>query len=189
MESHLLLEFEKQYLRFFMPSLRHTASGSKKRYAGLIERGGTREIVFTGLESVRRDWTVLAKDFQRQLLHRVFSEESVDAFVQGFLDELRAGERDGDLVYRKALRKPLAEYGKTTPPHVKAARLIPGRPGRLISYVMTTEGPQPVGHASAPLDYDHYVEKQLRPIAESILQHVGRTFDEFLGRGDQLGLL
>lgn len=189
MESHLLLEFERQYLRFFMPSLRHTASGSKKRYAGLVERGGTREIVFTGLESVRRDWTVLAKDFQRQLLQRVFSGESVDAFVQGFLEELREGERDGDLVYRKALRKPLAEYGKTTPPHVKAARLLPGRPGRLISYVMTTEGPQPVGHVSAPLDYDHYVEKQVRPIAESILQHVGRTFDEFLGRPDQLGLL
>ncbi len=189
MESHLHLEFERQYVKFFMPSLRHTVSGSKKRYAGVIERAGVREIVFTGLESVRRDWTVLSKDFQRHLLMRVFEDQPIGDFVKEFLRELRDGEKDGDLVYRKALRKPLAEYGKTTPPHVKAARLIPGKPGRLISYVMTTEGPQPVGYLTAPLDYEHYVEKQLRPIGESILQHVGRSFDEFLGKGDQLGLL
>jgi len=138
---------------------------------------------------VRRDWTVLSKDFQRHLLMRVFEDQPIGDFVKEFLRELRDGEKDGDLVYRKALRKPLAEYGKTTPPHVKAARLIPGKPGRLISYVMTTEGPQPVGYLTAPLDYEHYVEKQLRPIGESILQHVGRSFDEFLGKGDQLGLL
>ncbi len=189
MESHLLLEFERQYVKFFMPSLRHTTGGSKKRYAGVVERGGVREIVFTGLESVRRDWTVLAKDFQRHLLTRVFAEEPVDEFIREFLRELRAGDRDGDLVYRKALRKRLSEYGKTTPPHVKAARLIPGKPGRLISYVVTTDGPQPVGHLTASPDYNHYIEKQLRPIGESILQHIGRTFDEYLGRGDQLGLL
>lgn len=189
MESHLHLEFERQYVKFFMPSLRHTAGGSKKRYAGVVERAGVREIVFTGLESVRRDWTVLSKDFQRHLLMRVFEDQPVEDFIKAFLRKLRDGEKDGDLVYRKALRKPLAEYGKTTPPHVKAARLMPGKPGKLIAYVMTSEGPQPVGHLSAPLDYEHYVEKQLRPIAESILQHVGRSFDEFLGKGDQLGLL
>ena len=54
---------------------------------------------------------------------------------------------------------------------------------------MTTEGPQPVGHVTAPPDYDHYLEKQLRPIAESILVHVGMSFDELLGKGKQLGLL
>ena len=27
-----------------------------------------------------------------------------------------------------------------------------------------------MGHVDAPLDYEHYVEKQVRPIAESIAQ-------------------
>jgi DNA polymerase II len=188
-ESHLMLEFERLYVKFFMPTLRHAAEGSKKRYAGLVGRGAQRELVFTGLESVRRDWTVLAKDFQRRLLLRVFDGEDVEPFIVEYLRDLRAGRRDGDLIYRKALRKPIEDYGKTTPPHVKAARLIPGRPGRMIAYVMTTEGPQPVGHVTAPLDHEHYVEKQLRPIAEAILVHVGKNFDDIAGKGSQLGLL
>jgi len=188
-DSHLMLEFERLYLKFFMPRLRHATEGSKKRYAGIVGRGAQRDLVFTGLESVRRDWTVLAKDFQRRLLLRVFEGEDVEPFIVEFVGDLRAGRRDGDLVYRKALRKPIEEYGKTTPPHVKAARLIPGRPGRMIAYVMTTEGPQPLGHTTAPLDYEHYVEKQLRPIAEAILVHVGKSFGDIAGVGSQLGLL
>ncbi|MBD3235318.1 MAG: DNA polymerase II [Candidatus Eisenbacteria bacterium] len=187
--SHLLLEYERLFLRFFMPALRGSKSGSKKRYAGLVAVPGGTELVVAGLESVRRDWTVLAKDFQRRLLRKVFAGESVDAFVADFVRAVRDGERDGDLIYRKALRKPLEAYGKTTPPHVKAARLMGGRHGRVISYVMTTQGPQPVGETTAPPDYDHYIEKQLRPIAEAILVHLDTSFDEALGRGGQLGLL
>jgi DNA polymerase II len=186
-QSHLKLEYERLYLKFFMPTQRHSREGSKKRYAGLILDRGEQELVFTGLESVRRDWTVLAKDFQRHLLLKVFNDEPVDGFIREFVRELTDGERDGDLIYRKALRKPLAEYGKTTPPHVKAARLIPGQPGKLISYVITVEGPQPVGHVTAALDYEHYKEKQIRPVAESILFNSDMSFDEILGKGKQLG--
>lgn len=187
--SHLLLEYERLYLKFFMPSVRHGSEGSKKRYAGIIDRGAGRELIFTGLESVRRDWTVLAKDFQRHLLLRIFDDQDPAPLITEFIEQLRSGARDGDLVYRKALRKPLDEYGKTTPPHVKAARLIPGAPGRVISYVLTVEGPQPLGHVTAAIDYEHYIEKQIRPIAEAILQHVDISFDEILGKGGQLGLL
>ena len=188
-ESHLLLEYERLYLKFFMPTVRHGSEGSKKRYAGIIDRGAGRELVFTGLESVRRDWTVLAKDFQRHILLRVFDDLDPAPLITEFIEQLRAGARDGDLVYRKALRKPLDAYGKTTPPHVKAARLIPGKPERIISYVLTVEGPQPLGYVTAPIDYEHYLEKQIRPIAEAILQHVAISFDEILGKGGQLGLL
>ena len=37
------------------------AAGARKRYAGLVEEGGERRVVFTGLEAVRRDWTALAR--------------------------------------------------------------------------------------------------------------------------------
>src|SRR5262249_51744343 len=52
-ESHLELEFEKVYTRFLLPEVRSGATGSKKRYAGLVD--GKLEIV--GLEAVRRDWS------------------------------------------------------------------------------------------------------------------------------------
>jgi len=187
--SCLELEFEKVYARFFMPEIRGGATGSKKRYAGLViePAGETLEIV--GLEAVRRDWSEVARRFQRELLGRVFHDEPVAEFIRGFVAELRAGRFDGELVYRKAIRKPLAEYTKTTPPHVKAARKQTGTTGRIVRYVVTRAGPEAVGETSAPPDYDHYVTQQLKPIADAILRFLGgRDFDDTIGARRQLSL-
>ena len=187
--SCLELEFEKVYARFFMPEIRGGATGSKKRYAGLViePAGETLEIV--GLEAVRRDWSEVARRFQRELLGRVFHDEPVAEFIRGFVAELRAGRFDGELAYRKAIRKPLAEYTKTTPPHVKAARKQAGATGRIVTYVVTRAGPEAVGETSAPPDYDHYVGQQLKPIADAILRFLGgRDFDDTIGARRQLSL-
>ena len=54
---------------------------------------------------------------------------------------------------------------------------------------MTRAGPEPVeARSGAPLDYEHYLERQLRPIAQSIAQALGTTADEWLGDAGQLGL-
>jgi DNA polymerase II len=176
-ESRLLLQFDRLYERFFLPGLRHSREGSKKRYAGLVRRGDHTEIVFTGLESARRDWTEIAKLFQRELLRRVFDGEPVEAFIRSFVEDLRAGNRDAQLVYKKTLRKEPEKYTKTTPPHVRAARQMADRDGRLVSYVMTTEGAEPADHPRNPLDYDHYIEKQIRPIAEAVLACLGKGWE------------
>ena len=65
------------------------------------------------------------------------------------------------------MRTEVARYGATSPPHVVAARLL-ARPSGLIRYVITVAGPQPVGHVSAALDYEHYVQKQIEPIVRTI---------------------
>jgi DNA polymerase-2 len=176
-ESHLKLQFDRLYERFFLPGLRHSREGSKKRYAGLLRQGGKEWIVFTGLESARRDWTELAKRFQRELLHRVFHDEPVEDFIRDFVAELKAGRCDAQLVYTKALRKAPESYTKTTPPHVRAARQMTERDGRLVSYLITAAGPEPLDEAKAPPDYDHYVEKQIRPIAEAVLACMGTSWD------------
>jgi len=187
--SYLELELEKIYPRFFMPEMRGSAQGSKKRYAGLIStrRGEIVEIV--GLEAVRRDASAVARRFQRELLHRVFHDQPVGPFVRRFVEDLRAGKLDAELVYRKALRKPLDAYTKTTPPHVKAARLLGAEAGRVVAYVVTRAGPEPVGATTARPDYEHYVTQQLRPIADSILHALGGPdFDDMIGARRQLSL-
>jgi len=68
---------------------------------------------------------------------------------------------------------------------VKAARMMGGRAGRLIEYVMTTSGPEPSNARHAPFDYDHYVEKQIRPVAEAVLGHLGLSFDAIAGTGEE----
>jgi DNA polymerase elongation subunit (family B) len=83
-----------------------------------------------------------------------------------------------------------AEAYETQTPQVRAARLLgwTDRRGR-VDYVMTRAGPEPVEvRSGASLDYEHYLERQLRPIAQSIAQALGTTADEWLGDASQLGL-
>jgi DNA polymerase-2 len=180
--SHLELEFEKVYARFCMPEIRRGTSGSKKRYAGLVAGTGALELV--GLEAVRRDWTPVARRFQRELLDLVFHDRPVAELIREFVAALRAGRHDEDLVYRKAIRKPLSAYTKTTPPHVKAARKQAGEAGRIVAYVVTRAGPEPADALTAPPDHEHYVTHQLRPIADAILRFLGTNFATVVGEPD-----
>ena len=130
----------------------------------------------------------LAKRFQRELLDRIFHDRPVDDFVRDFLGALRQGTLDDLLAYKKAVRKRLGDYTKTTPAHVKAARKQSGPPTRIIEYVVTDAGPEPVDDRQGTLDYEHYVEKQLEPIADALLRFVGLHFADLVGRPRQLEL-
>jgi DNA polymerase-2 len=195
--SHLAMRCEKVYRRFFIPRLRGDASpdgrGRGKGYAGLLLLpGDATEVEVRGMEAVRSDSTPLARRFQVELLRRLFAsdgEAGLRAFGRETAARLPRGEFDGELVYRKALRRPAEAY-ETQTPQVRAARLLgwTDRRGR-VDYVMTRAGPEPVeARSGAPLDYEHYLERQLRPIAQSIAQALGTTADEWLGDAGQLGL-
>lgn len=98
-----------------MPTIRGTDQGSKKRYAGLIQEGEDQRMVFKGLETVRTDWTPLAQQFQQTLYRRIFRNEPYQDYVRETIARLMAGELDDQLVYRKRLRRPLAEYQRNVP--------------------------------------------------------------------------
>ncbi|WP_086870481.1 DNA polymerase II [Kosakonia pseudosacchari] len=197
LESALELEFETHFCRFLMPTIRGTEQGSKKRYAGMIQESENQRMVFKGLETVRTDWTPLAQQFQQTLYLRVFRNEPYQDYVRETIASLMAGELDDQLIYRKRLRRALSEYERNVPPHVRAARLADeenrkrGRPAQYqnrgtIKYVWTTSGPEPVDYQHSPLDYDHYLSKQLQPVAEGILPFIDDDFATLLT--GQLGL-
>ena len=186
-ESRLELVFDRLYLRLCLPAMRHGTAGARKRYAGLVEAEGGSRVVFTGMEAVRGDWTELAKEVQRELYARLFADQPVEDYLRGVAGQLRAGQLDDRLLYHKALRKPPEAYTTTTPPHVAAARKTGQRRGR-ISYVITTAGPQPAESPPAPLDYDHYLDKQVRAVAEPVLTLLGRSFADVVGSEKQLPL-
>jgi DNA polymerase-2 len=187
--SRLELQFERLYLRLYLPAVRHGTAGARKRYAGLVETpGGGRRVVFTGMEAVRGDWTALAKEVQRELYTRLFSDRPVDDFLRQVVADLRAGRVDDRLVYRKGLRKPASAYTATTPPHVAAARKMSGQVRGRIAYVMTTAGPEPARERTSPIDYEHYVDKQVRAVAEPVLALLGLDFGRVIGDERQLSL-
>ena len=187
---YLELEFEVHYTRFMMPRIRGLETGSKKRYAGLIKSddNNTEELVFKGLESVRTDWTELARQFQTQLVDDVFHDRCPVEYVKKTVFDTLNGYHDDALVYRKRLRKPLHEYVKNVPPHAQAAikadelNAQSGSKQRYqsrswIEYVVTVNGPEAIEHLISPIDYEHYVVKQLQVIADGVLPFIGLSFD------------
>jgi DNA polymerase II len=187
-DSKLELRFERLYLRFFLPAARHGTGGARKRYVGLVEEEGKREVVFTGMEAVRRDWTALARQLQREIYLRLFRDEPVEEYLRKTVQELRAGQMDEQLVYRKAVRKDLDSYLASTPPHVAAARKASGKQGSLVAYVITTAGAEPAEERKSSIDYEHYVQKQVRAVAEPVLTLLGLEFDRIIGDDTQLRL-
>jgi DNA polymerase II len=187
LESQLEVELDTHYIRFFMPTLRDSEQGSKKRYAGLVRGANGLEVVVTGLEAVRTDWTPLARQLQRELFRRVFVGEPYEDYARELVAQMFAGKLDRQLVYRKKLRRELSEYVKNVPPHVRAARkLTSGETPREIAYCITVRGPEPVAQRSAPLDYQHYLERQLAPAADSLLACFGISFLELVDTQLQL---
>lgn len=198
LESALELQFERHYRRFFMPTIRGAEEGSKKRYAGLsLLADGSEEIVYKGLETVRSDWTPLAQQFQRELYSRIFKREPYEDYVRDYVRRTLSGEFDELLIYRKRLRRPLDAYERNVPPHVRAARIADefnrehGRPlqyqrGGWISYLMTSAGPEPLETWRSGIDYDHYLTRQLQPIADAILPLLQSDFQMLISGQHEL---
>jgi DNA polymerase-2 len=198
LESALELQYESHYRRFLMPTVRGAEEGSKKRYAGLVRRAdGSEEMVFKGLETVRTDWSPLAQQFQQELYRLIFERKPYQDYIRGYVRRTLAGELDELLIYRKRLRRRLDDYERNVPPHVRAARLADehnerlGRPrqyqrGGSISYLITVAGPEPLETRAAAIDYEHYLTRQLQPIADAILPFVDDDFARLVN--PQLGL-
>jgi DNA polymerase-2 len=195
LECYLELEFETHFSRFLMPTIRGSDVGSKKRYAGIKtfqHQGQTKtELIFKGLENVRTDWTALAKDFQRALYQCIFNDEDPTELIKQTVNNTLNGLNDDKLIYRKRLRRKLERYVKNIPPHVRAARMADSINTRdnkplkyqnkgWISYVITTQGPEAVDYQIHPLDYEHYIEKQVIPICDAILPFIGLSFKDIM---------
>ncbi|MGF6700950.1 DNA polymerase-2 [Paraburkholderia sp. MM5496-R1] len=197
-DSALELQFERHYRRFFMPTVRGAEEGSKKRYAGLmVLPDGREDVVYKGLETVRTDWTPLAQQFQQELYRRIFKQQPYQDYVRDYVRDTLAGRLDDQLVYRKQLRRPIDAYERNVPPHVRAARVADefnrqqGRPlqyqnGGWISYVMTVAGPEPLETLRSAIDYEHYLTRQLQPVADAILPLLRDDFTTLMSGQKQL---
>ncbi|MBM96828.1 MAG: DNA polymerase II [Oceanospirillaceae bacterium] len=195
--SYLEIEYETHYRRFFMPSIRGAETGSKKRYAGLItDADGKPEVVFKGLEAVRTDWTLLARQLQAGLYQRAFLDQPYLDWIRQQVEDLNQGRSDHLLDYRKRLRQPLADYQRQIPPHARAAQklerwraqqqLLPlyQYGGGWIRYRLCHTGPEPVveGYPTPAPDYSHYLDTQIRPIVEALFHFTGDDVEAVLGQ-------
>ena len=158
---------------------------------------GQYRLVFKGLESVRSDWSPLAREFQQELYRRLFMNEPVEDYVIETVQRVLDGALDDKLVLRRRLRRKLDDYTKNVPPHVRAARMADGvreqrglqpayKSGGWIEFQMTVNGPEPVAYSESLIDYNFYIERQLAPIADAVLGFRQTSLEALTDR--QLGL-
>jgi len=196
LDCYLELQFESHFEQFFMPTLRGSSEGSKKRYVGAYTKpDGELKLIFKGMEQVRSDWSPLARRVQGELYFRLFSKLDVVSFLQGIIDDLKLGKLDDELVFTKRLRRDIKDYTAKSSPHVKAAQKMCqytgddqySRSGTKVEYLITLNGAEPVKFQQSAIDYDYYLNRQLLPVSDPVLTILKVKFESIAS--NQLSLI
>lgn len=161
---------------------------TKKKYALIDEN---EKITVKGLEVVRRDWSNVSKNTQKNVLNALLKEGSVEnakKVIQDTIKELKDGKvNNEDLLIHTQLTKRIEDY-KTTAPHVEVAKKILKsgnrvNTGDVISYIITS-GNKSISERAEILenaknyDTNYYIENQILPPVIRLMEALGITKDE-----------
>lgn len=171
-------------------------SGRKKNYLGITSDGS---IDIKGLVGKKRNTPDFAKEVFSEVL-KILTKvndindvnliiEEVKSKVKEYYDKLRRKEIPlNKLSIKVSLSKPLDQYVKTKPQHVKAAYQLKQygieiHQGDIIHFVKTRtkDGVKPVQLARIDeIDIDKYLE-YLKTSLEQVLDSLGISFESILG--------
>lgn len=194
---------ELEYEGFFPTGIflgkKEEETGAKKRYALLSEKG---EVIIKGLESVRGDWSKLAKEAQMYVLDYVLKEKNpinAEKYISELINDIKNRKVDlNKLSIRTRLTKALSSY-KSRGPHVVAAEQAVARgkkilPGMFISYIIN-KGTGPISSRVTLLenarieDYDptYYIDQQIIRAVYKIFELFNISEDQLKGGQTTLG--
>jgi len=193
--SKKTLEMELEVEKFYRYAV---FSSRKKNYLGILKDGS---VDVKGMTGKKRHIPIYIKKAFDQLEERLGQVQSPAEFEEAKkeirriirdrylrLKQRRWGDNPDELAFHVVLGKPPEAYTKTTPQHVKAARLLKKmgydmKAGDLISFVKVLKDPRvkPVQIASnSEVDVDKYVA-YLHSTFDQILDALGLDFDEIIG--------
>ena len=172
-------------------------SSRKKNYLGVLEDG---TVDVKGLTGKKRHIPVFIKKAFDRMKARLATTRSPAGFESAKKDigeivrdcymqlKRREWESMSDLAFNVVLGEEIDHYTKTTPQHVKAAKILKEngaelRAGDLISFVKVTKEPhvKPVEFATKnEVDVDKYVA-YLHSTFDQVLDALGLDFDEIIG--------
>jgi len=193
------LEMEGYYPRGIFVAIKGTEKGAKKKYA-LISKEG--RVKVTGFESVRRNWSLIAKEVQKKVLELVLNDKVDDAlvYVKLVVQEMKRGLVPlHKLIIKTQITRELGGYASVGP-HVAVARRMVERgemvvPGMVVEYVIVkgpgiirerAKLPSEVGEGE--YDADYYLNNQVIPAVSSIFLVLGYTEDQVFKDDSQTGL-
>jgi DNA polymerase I len=172
-------------------------SSRKKNYLGVLEDG---TVDVKGLTGKKKHIPIFIKNAFNQMKDRLARVKNPAEFEKAKKDiadivrdrymrlKRREWENLNELAFHVVLGEDLEHYTKTTPQHVKAAKILKEngaelRAGDLISFVKTAREPhvKPVELATKnEVDVDKYVA-YLQSTFDQVLDALGLSFDEIIG--------
>ncbi|MCK4589413.1 MAG: hypothetical protein KAT77_03155 [Nanoarchaeota archaeon] len=191
------LEYEGFYPFGIFVSAKAGPYGAKKKYALISEKGNLK---ITGFETVRRNWSPIAKQTQEKVLDIILRERDVKkAFllVRSVVSDLRKHQIPNEkVIITTQLQKEISGYDAIGP-HVAVAKKMRDQgqdvgPGSMIQWVVTegqgiirdrSELPEDVKEGE--YDDDYYINNQVVPAVEKIFAVLGYTKESLAESKDQ----
>ena len=186
------LEYEGFYPSGIFVQAKGEEAGAKKKYALL---GENNELKITGFETVRRNWSFIAKEVQKEVLNIVLKEDNPEKavkYVKKIILDLKEKKiPNKKLIIITKLQREIDDYASIGP-HVAIAQRMKNRgdevgPGSLISYIITAGKGVLRDRARIPdeleeggYDADYYINNQILPSVERIFEVLGYKKEEFL---------
>ncbi|MDP6648258.1 MAG: DNA polymerase domain-containing protein, partial [Candidatus Woesearchaeota archaeon] len=194
------LEFEGFYPSGIFVSAKVGAYGAKKKYALLDENG---MLKIKGFESVRRNWSMIAKEVQEKVLEIILKErdnKKALEYVKKTIDDLRNKKIPLEkVVIHTQLQKEISEYDSRGP-HVAVAQRLKNQgvnvgPGSMIRFVVLQGSDIIRNRSKLPeevkennYDADYYINNQVVPAVERIFNVLGYTKEDLLETKEQTKL-
>ncbi|MEM3020293.1 MAG: DNA-directed DNA polymerase [Candidatus Micrarchaeaceae archaeon] len=194
------LELEDFFVRAVFVGKKHEkdTAGAKKKYAMLSTSG---RIKIRGFELVRRDWSKIARDTQRNVLETILKEGSAEKaanIVKDVVQRLRSGTVPlSELAISTQLRKGIDKYDSKSPELSAAKKAVEAGvkskdevEHAVISYVITSHGSSVSDKAeleemAKDYDADYYINSQVMPAVMKILKELNYNEDELKNLGKQ----
>ncbi len=176
------LEYEGYYPAGIFVSVKSSDAGAKKKYA-LINSEGKLKIV--GFETVRRNWSPIAKDTQKKVLEILLKEKKPEKaleYLKKVVEEVKQNKYPVDkMIIHTALSKDISEYD-TAGPHVAAAQRMQEK-GQVVEagtpiFFVVTKGKGrirdkvklPEETKQEEYDSDYYIQHQILPGVEKLFE-------------------
>ena len=191
------LEYENFYPSGIFVSIKIAESGAKKKYALLDEKG---VIKIRGFETVRRNWSFIAKEVQKNVLDIILRENNPKKaldYVKKTIDDLRENKIAlQKVVIFTQLQKDIESYENLSP-HVAAAQRmknkgIPVGPGTMIKFVVTKgkgkiRDKVKLEQETTQQEYDgeYYINNQIIPSLEKIFEALGIDLNQSITKEGQ----
>ena len=191
------LEYEGFYPSGIFVSAKVSDFGAKKKYALLSQEG---KLKVRGFEAVRRNWSLIAKEVQENVLKIILKENKPEKaldYVKKTVNNLRNNKVELDkVIIHTQMQKEIESYASIGP-HVAVAKRMRKQgfdvsAGSMIKYIII-KGPGRIGEkARLPTevnkeDYDseYYINNQVIPSVERIFNALGHKKEEILEAKDQ----